>query len=268
MKRKPQILLTNDDGIESPGLWAAADALEDLGYVHVVAPRDQQSGTGRSLPEISDGIIDVQEMHIKDQPWTVYAVGGTPAQAVLHAYLEILEGPPDLVVAGINYGQNVGNGVTISGTVGAALEAAALGIPALAISLEMPDTFHLSYSKEIDFSCAAHFTKYFGRLLLEKEMPHDVDVLKVEIPSAATSETPWELTRISPVRFYETMAPRRETWKDPGKLGYQQVTSAEQHPRNSDVYVLGALGRVSVTPLSLDLTSRLDFKDFDAFLRE
>ena len=123
---KPQILLTNDDGIQSPGLWAAAEALSELGYVNVIAPREQQSGAGRSLPVSTDGIIDIQKMQVKDQPWTVYAVGGTPAQAVQHGVLEILPRRPDLAVSGINYGQNVGSGVTISGTVGAALEAAAL----------------------------------------------------------------------------------------------------------------------------------------------
>src|SRR3972149_2595964 len=131
-----QILLTNDDGIQSPGLWIAAKALSELGFVHVVAPRDQFSGAGRSLPITSDGLIRAQPMHVNGQDWTVYSVGGTPAQAVLHAILEVLPKPPELVVSGINYGENLGTGVTVSGTVGAALEAASLGIPALAISLE------------------------------------------------------------------------------------------------------------------------------------
>ena len=133
---QPQILLTNDDGILSPGLWAAAEALSALGYVNVVAPREQWSGAGRSLPNTSDGIITPQIVTVNNQDWTVYSVGGTPAQSVLHAVYEILPEKPRLVVSGINYGENIGLGVTISGTVGAALEGAALGIPALAISLE------------------------------------------------------------------------------------------------------------------------------------
>ncbi len=83
--KTPQILLTNDDGIRSPGLWAAAQALSELGFVHVVAPRDQFSGAGRSMPSTSDGIIRPQEMSINGKLWTVYSVGGTPAQAVQHA---------------------------------------------------------------------------------------------------------------------------------------------------------------------------------------
>src|SRR5512136_339968 len=156
MMDKPiQILLTNDDGIQSPGLWAAAGALSDLGYVHVVAPRDQFSGAGRSLPSTSDGIISPQHMQVNGKLWTVYSVGGTPAQAVLHAICEILPEPPDLIVSGINYGENLGVGITVSGTVGAAMEGASNGIPSLAVSLETDESDHLSYSTKIDFSAAA-----------------------------------------------------------------------------------------------------------------
>ena len=94
--KNPQILLTNDDGIQSPGLWTAASALSELGFVNVVAPRDQFSGAGRSLPIYSDGLIDQQKMEINGMDWNVYAVGGTPAQAVLHAVFEILPEKPIL----------------------------------------------------------------------------------------------------------------------------------------------------------------------------
>ena len=83
--KKPQILLTNDDGIRSPGLWAAATALSNLGYVTVTAPREQSSGAGRSLPNTSDGIIVEEQVQVNDQTWSVFAVGGSPAQSVLHA---------------------------------------------------------------------------------------------------------------------------------------------------------------------------------------
>ena len=179
---KYQILLTNDDGIQSPGLWAAAEALSALGYVTVAAPREQSSGMGRSLPGTSDGIIKPETLVVHGQPWTVYAVGGSPAQAVLHGILEIMPQKPDLVVSGINYGENVGTGVTISGTVGAALEASAFGLPALAISLETDIGHHLSLSPEVDFAAAGYFTRYFGRLLLGRQLPPDVSVLKVDVP--------------------------------------------------------------------------------------
>jgi len=82
MPDNPQILLTNDDGIRSPGLWAAAQALSRLGAVTIAAPREQASGAGRSLPGTSDGLIREETVEVHGQQWKAYAVGGTPAQAV------------------------------------------------------------------------------------------------------------------------------------------------------------------------------------------
>ncbi len=268
MNEKPQILLTNDDGIQSPGLWSAAAALSEIGFVNVVAPREQSSGTGRSMPVSADGIIDTQQMEVSGQPWTVYAVGGTPAQAVLHGVYEVLPQPPAVAVAGINYGQNLGSGITISGTVGAALEAASLGIPALAVSLETEDQYHRSYSREIDFSCAGYFTAMFARVLLSRQLPFDVDVLKVDVPSDATPDTPWELTRISRQGYYESLPPDRQSWREPGRFNYRQTGTLERFPEASDVYVLAVKRRVSVTPLSLDMTSRVDFDTLERLMRE
>jgi 5'-nucleotidase len=265
--RKRQILLTNDDGIQSPGLWAAADALSTLGFVTVVAPRDQSSGTGRSLPNTSDGIIRRLKVRVHDQTWTVHSVGGTPAQAVLHGVLEVMPHKPDLVVSGVNYGENLGTGVTVSGTVGAALEGAALGVPSLAISLETEKRYHLSYSTEVDFSATGYFVALFGRMLLEKRMPPDVDVLKVDIPRDATPETPWELTRLARHRYYETVAPERPSWEDPVILAYEQAADVLTVPDGTDVHTLLVKRRISVTPLSLDLTSRVEFPDFERLLR-
>ena len=120
-KTRPQILLTNDDGIESPGLWAAAAALSEVGYVTVVAPREQCSAAGRALYLWADGKISERSLEINGQSWKVFAVGGSPAQTVIHALLEVMPSRPDLVVSGINYGENMGNVVTGSGTVGAAM---------------------------------------------------------------------------------------------------------------------------------------------------
>lgn len=264
---KPQILLTNDDGILSPGLWAAAAALESLGYVHVVAPLEQSSGMGRSLPSTSSGIIEPQQLKVNGREWTVYAVGGTPAQAVLHGIFEIMPHQPDLVVSGINYGENLGLGVTVSGTVGAALEGAASGTPSLAISLETKIEHHLSYSNEVDFAAAAHFTAYFGKLLLEHQVPKDVGVLKVDVPSNATQETPWEVTRLSRVRMFDAVPPDRKTWKEPGRVGYRFSDEIHKAREGSDIHTVRIKRLVSVTPLSLDLTSRVGFNEVEAALR-
>ncbi|MCC7129412.1 MAG: 5'/3'-nucleotidase SurE [Anaerolineae bacterium] len=264
---KPQILLTNDDGIQSHGLWAAAESLSKLGFVHVAAPREQSSAAGRSMPGTSDGRIETRQVIVDGKEWTVHAVGGTPAQTVLHALLEILPERPQLVVAGINYGENVGSGVTISGTVGAAMEAATLGVPAIAISLQVEPRHHYSLSDEVDFSTAAYFAAYFGRLMLNKKLPDDVDVLKVEVPCNASPETPWVVTRLSRLRYYEPMPPERRDWSKPARVGYQITPQLDQEDALTDVYAVGARGWVSVTPLSLDLTSRVELAALDELLR-
>ncbi len=269
METKPlQILLTNDDGIRSPGLWAAAEVLSELGFVQVAAPREQFSGAGRSLPVSSDGIIQIQEVQVNGKPWEVYAVGGTPAQVVLHAVLEILPQRPDLVVSGINYGENVGSGITISGTVGAAMEAASMGIPSLAVSLETETKHHYSLSEEVDFSVAAQFTIYFSRLVLANRFPQDVDLLKVDVPCDATIDTPWMITRLSHQRYFEPMAPNRASWDVPARVGYRATNDHVEEPQDTDVYALRVRHIVSVTPLSLDLTSRIDLPAFEQTLRE
>ena len=255
---RPLILLTNDDGIRSPGLWAAAEALSSLGYVVVAAPRDQSSGAGRSMPRNSDGSIRQEEVKVGGKCWPVYAVGGSPAQSVQHGVLEIAERKPDLVVAGINYGENVGIAITISGTVGAALEGAALGIPALAVSLETDMSFHLSYSNEVDFSVAAHFTHLFAQQILSNERLPDMDVLKVDVPNDATLDTPWQYTRISRGKYYFPVIAPREADQTDGPITYGIAEDADTWEEGSDIHTVRVAKHVSVTPISLDMTSRVD----------
>lgn len=269
MPPKPQILLTNDDGISSPGLWAAAEALSALGFVHVTAPRQQYSGAGRSLPSNSDGIIEPRQVTIHGKEWTVYSVGGSPAQAVQHAVIEILPAIPDLIVSGINFGENVGSGITISGTVGAALEGASMGIPSLAVSLETDPKHHYAENEtgEVDFATAAYFTAYFARLMLDYQLPEDVDVLKVDIPSDATPQTPWVMTRLLRTRYYELVPPQRKSWDQPGLVGYRNLADEHYLP-GTDAHAVRVARKVSVTPLSLDLTSRTTLKELEQILRE
>ncbi len=267
-KNKPHILLTNDDGIRSPGLWAAARELSKIGYVTVAAPRDQSSGMGRSLPSTSDGIIRKEQVQVNGQDWTVYAVGGSPAQAVLHGILEIVPHKPDLIVSGINYGENVGLGITVSGTVGAAMEAAGMGFLALAVSLQTEQQYHLSHSEDIDFSTAGYFTGYFARMLLEKKFPQGVNLMKVEVPSHATPETEWQIARLSPTRYYDPIPVKRDSWEQPGSISYQYSGGVEDEPEDTDVHVLRIKKMVAVTPLALDMTARVKFSDFDKFLRD
>ena len=266
--KEAQILLTNDDGINSPGLWAAAEALSSVGYVTVAAPREQSSGMGRSMPGSSDGIISTQSLNVHGTDWTIYAVGGTPAQTVQHAILEIMPEPPDLVVAGINYGTNLGSGITVSGTVGAAMEGASHRIPSLAVSLETDHKYHLSHSNEIDFSAAGYFTALFAEQLLSNSFDADVDLLKVEIPSDATLETQWALARLSRPRFYLPTAPERTSWEESGSTGYERQPDLSIFAKDSDVYEVLVNRRVAVTPISLDMTSRVDFSSLEKQIRD
>jgi 5'-nucleotidase len=268
LNNKPQILLTNDDGIRSPGLWSAAEALSSLGFVTVVAPREQQSGSGRSMPSHSDGVIREEEVEVRDKRWKVYAVGGTPAQAVQHAVLEVMSEKPDLIVSGINYGENVGSGITISGTVGAALEGAATGAPSMAVSLEVELGQFFSHSREIDFNAAAYFTCVFGEMLLKGIEIADVDVLKIDVPCDATPDTPWKLTRLSRVQYFLPIKPERADFSKSIQLNYRRLEEDESLEPGTDSYTLRIERLVAVTPISLDLTSRADFDRLDQLLRK
>lgn len=263
--KRPQILLTNDDSIDSPGLWAAAEALAELGYVHVVAPRVQQTSMGRALPRESDHIIEERELLVNGKLWPVFAVGGSPAQAVLHGLLGIMDVQPDLVVSGINYGENVASGVTISGTVGAALEGASFGYPSLAVSLQTPVEEHFALSDRVDFSVAAHFTRFFAEKLLTKAMPFDVDVLKVDVPAKASTETAWRVTRQSRQRYFEVTS-QVDPEQGTKIIGYEAIIDGDKVEADSDLRAVLVDEVVSVTPISLDLTSRVDFKDLSALL--
>lgn len=262
-----QILLTNDDGIQSPGLWAAAEALSCLGYVTVAAPRDQYSGAGRSHPSTTDGRITPQNLNVHGKDWMVYGVNGTPAQTIVYGVVEICPRKPDLVVSGINYGENVGSGTTVSGTVGAALEAATFGIPALAISLQTDTSYNLSYSRDIDFTASKHFVTLFAQVLLKQQMPFDVDVLKVEIPDSATSATPWRITKVAKNPYYRLDLTKRQNWEDPNPINYKIGYDGEDLDPDSDVYALREEKVVSVTPLSIDMTSRVERAKLDDMIR-
>lgn len=267
MNERIQILLTNDDGIQSPGLWTAAAALSTLGYVTVAAPRDQASSTGRSMPRSSDGRIEQSVLRINGQDWPVYSIGGSPAQTVLHAILEIMPTPPQLVVSGINYGENFGTSITISGTVGAAMEGAAFGIPSMAISLQLLNNDYLSYA-DLDFSTAGYFAHFFAKMILEKSLPADIDLIKVEIPATATPETPWRVTRLARHRYYHPVVRRRVSWDEPLYIdGSPRVEPQEVTP-DSDIYAVLYDKVVSITPLSLDMTSRIDLSRLETTFKK
>lgn len=264
---KPLILLTNDDGIHSAGLLAAADALASLGDLVIAAPESQQTAMGRAMPNSSTGAINAVTLQGKTQAFAAYSVHAAPSQAVQHAISALTDRMPDLVVSGINYGENIGNGVTISGTVGAALEAASHGIMAVASSYEVPFEHHESNTGGLDFSVAAQFTRQFAELALTHKFPADVDLLKVEVPANATLETPWQMTRLSVGRHYGYNIKPRADLSQPAKVQYFALDNPEAHLADSDVAVFRDK-RVAVTPMSLDMTSRIDLQKFERALRD
>jgi 5'-nucleotidase len=252
------ILLTNDDGFNSPGLLAAAAAIADLGELLIAAPRVQQSGMGRSWPIDSSGIITRHQVRVNGQDRDTYAVDGSPVQAVVHAMVRLAPRRPNLVISGINYGQNLGPAVTSSGTVGAAMEAAISGIPGLAVSLEVDKALYHSNSDQVDFNVAAHFVRLFAERMLTRPLPPDVDLLKVDVPAGATVETDWVITRQSRKRYFVGLPVEGALLGEPLRLGYD--LDPNSGAPGTDTYALAKDRKVSVTPLSIDLTSRTDLE--------
>jgi 5'-nucleotidase len=263
---QPLILVTCDDGIESPGLCAAVRAVIPLGEVIVSAPCEQQTGAGRSVPSSNDGAIHEIDYHLDGVEIPAYGIYGSPAQAVLYALVELVPRKPALCVSGINFGENVGSILTSSGTVGAALEAADEDVPALAASLETEKKYHYNHSEDVDFSAATHFTHYFARQMLSKRMPPDVDVLKLEVPCDATPRTPWRITRMSRQRYYQVLPSGRRHLTEKRRLGYDMVINHATLEPDSDIQAVLVERCVSVTPLSLDLTSRVAFSELESLL--
>lgn len=262
---RPLILLTNDDGVRSPGLWAVAAAIHDFADFMVVAPHDQYTSIGRALPAHTTGRATLETFQLDGQEFTGYGLDASPAQAVQYALYELLPRRPDLVISGINYGDNVGNGVTISGTVSAAMEAAAHGVPALAVSRETDPKYFYSHSDEVDFGVAAHFARRFARAMLASRLPFDVDVLKVEVPENATPATPWRFARQSRALLYHTIPPQRPSPSDPAPLRSIRKVTNQVEP-GSDIDVTLVQREVAVTPLSIDLTARVSWEAMHAAL--
>ncbi|MHB1356399.1 MAG: 5'/3'-nucleotidase SurE [Anaerolineae bacterium] len=254
MQPRPLILLTNDDGIYSPGLAALARSVADLGDILIVAPYKQQSAMGRSLAGV--GTIEPVTLDLGFTPLGAYSVEGTPALAVRTAIAILAAGRITLAVAGINYGENIGVGITTSGTLGAAIEAASYDIPSLAISLETDVAHHFSHSDEVDFSVASLFARRAVIRALQFGIPPSVGVVKVDIPCDANASTPWRLTKLTRQRYYESTLAKTESG-DVKFTGYVQAIDLASLEPDSDAHALLVDRVVAVSPLSIDLSARM-----------
>ena len=263
---RPLILITNDDGIESPGLQAAAQAVADLGDLLIVAPSIQQTGASRSYPKWDDKIVHPAMVLLNGKEHAAYTAAISPAQAVVLALLDLADRPIDLCVSGINYGENVGSGVTISGTVGAAIEAACYGIPALAVSFETPHEYHMKHG-DVDFSIAAHFTRQFAQKVLQTGLPPRVDILKIDVPASASTETPWKMGRVSRQRYYESLPSQAGTnGEQPHNFSYQVNVNRATLDLESDVHIFSIDKQVAVVPMTIDMTAPVSLSNTAQFL--
>jgi 5'-nucleotidase len=252
---RPQVVITNDDGAASQGLHALATAVESWAQVTVVAPLDQESRMSRAMP-IRSGRIFELSMQVGEKPRTVYAVDGSPVLAVQHALIEICNKPPDLILSGINYGENVGVTATTSGTIGAVLEAASWGIPSIAFSKEMPGKYMID-NPDYDFTLPAELSSNFARLMYQRDPM--VGCYKVDFPETLERNTPWAVTFVSKVRKYDLVAPRRQhLWeRSPIQIDHAAwKKKVDKFEIGSDAYVLLVDQTISVAPLTVDATDR------------
>jgi len=254
----PLILITNDDGVRSPGLRAAAEAVSPFGEILVAAPIEQQTGMGRSFPKHEGiGVIEVFQGQIEDKIHPYYAIHGSPAQAVAHGVLEIADRLPTLCVSGINYGENLGGTNFISGTVGAAMEAACYGIPALAISIgaKSSEQYSNPYCHQ-DWEVVIHLVRKIASKVLCRGLPQNVALLNINIPSEATKETDIRLTSQSRQNYYICTEPEKRELSKSFKLPVKVEIDFETLEQDSDIYAFVVDRVVSVTPMGTDLTVR------------
>lgn len=257
----PLIVVTNDDGIQSPGLRTLVSAIADLGEILVVAPLSQQTSMGRAFR--GRGHARPITWFVNRRRLRAYAVPTSPAVTVRHAILLIADRTPDLLISGINYGENIGSGITISGTVGAALEAAALGVPAIAASLATPLQYHRTHSTAIDFSHTAEFTRGLARRVLQEGMPRGVAVLNVNMPPGVSARTRWRWTRVSRFSYFQSTVIETPRGKRFG--GYELFADRDQVEPDSDIYAVLFDRIASVAPLTLDLTAHTPKKTLEAW---
>ncbi len=243
----PSILVTNDDGYAAPGIVALAEAMRDLGAVQVCAPASNQSASGHKITLFQD---IAYRREVVGAGIAALAVAGSPADCIALALLGLIESKPDIVVSGINRGENMGQDLTYSGTVTAALEAAIHGIPAVAFSLARADA-----DDPEDYQVAAQVARRIVKLALAQGLP-PFTILNVNVPPVASLSDlrGLRLTRQG-LRFYRDKLVPVTTSATAG------VVRVEGEPPAGDTDEIGtdiwAVHRdyVSVTPVHLDMTA-------------
>ena len=251
-----RILVTNDDGIHGPGLKVLEKIAHKLSKdVWVVAPEDEQSGSAHSLSLANP-------LRIRKLTPRKYAVRGTPSDCVLMAVRHVMKDrEPDLVLSGVNRGQNIADDVTYSGTIAAAMEGTQLGIPSVALS----QAFGFSGSSNVKWSTAEKFAPDILRKLLAAGWPEEV-LININFPDVVPgSVTGVEVTRQgkrdqSLVRVEERIDARNTPYY---WLGFERILS--NPPQGTDLRAIYE-GRISISPLHMDLTHMRTMKTLNEAL--
>jgi 5'-nucleotidase len=252
-----RILVTNDDGVYASGLHAAAKGVQELGDVIVVAPSGQKSGVGRSISVFEP----LRYAELSFNGLDAYAVTGTPTDSVIIGLFAILKGKlPDLVISGINVGENISTDtVTTSGTIGAALEAASYDIPSIAVSIQavdQGDKFDLHHGAKHSFEVAAKVLARVASKVLDHGMPRGVDVLNINVPVGAREDTEIVVTRLARKIFKTTVQERFDPRGRPYYWIDGELICCDAP--GTDVQTLYQEKKISITPLSLDSTARIE----------
>jgi 5'-nucleotidase len=247
-----RVLLTNDDGIGAEGLHALRRELARLEGVetHVIVPDSNRSATARSITTRSP--LSVEEVDLDDGA-IAYATDGTPVDCVRFGELGLVGERPDLIVSGINHGSNLGDDITYSGTVAAALEGIVLGIPAISISQQSGDReMGFLPGREFDFTVAARFGAQLVRLMAETPLPAET-LLNVNCP--AGEPTGIEVTRLGKRLYNDEL---RLVDEDGGGRRRYQIYGFEPSFEDEPGTDLAAVarGRIAITPVHFDLTDR------------
>jgi 5'-nucleotidase len=258
---RPLILVTNDDGLHSPGLAAAAAAVADLGDVVLAAPATQQTSMGRAFVTGAEvGAMTRHTLQIGERSVPGVAVVGSPVVAVTHAILELVDRTPDLCVSGINYGENIGGGIGKSGTIAAALEAEMYGIPGVAASVQVDVSAWRTF-EELDWTTAQYFTRLLAEQVLAEGLPSDVAVLNLNVPRTATRDSELRRTVQSRQSYYVHSLPDgARVESDPLRLQVSAEFDADRIEPDSDIQAVVRDGVASVTPLTWSMTARTDWQ--------
>lgn len=245
------ILVTNDDGIESPGLFALKQALDPLGDVSVIAPDGNRSATARSITIRRP--LEVDEVVLPDGS-TGYATDGTPVDCVRFAVLGLLGRTPDIIVSGINHGLNLGDDVTYSGTVAAALEGVLLGWPAIAVSQQATNREHWDSGRaDYDFRAVAAFVAQLVPIARREQFPRRV-LLNVNAPGAAPPDIRGALVTRLGRRIYNDRLELVEGADGTRRRYLIYGDDPSHHREDGTDFAAIEAGAISVTPLHFDLT--------------